>query len=247
MAIIGSLAARRSGDESEARALLERAAAGMDPNAWPYPIVAYLMRAVTARILLEAADEPSRATEAHLFIGLDRLLNGDQTGAAEELRWIRYKAQPGSPALDIVWLSAAEARSRVSWRTLALTGQSDSRPPDTGTSPGVATIFAAELELAAGARAVVIVTALAAFGIEPDARRAEIRAAVRLSGRGVGKELGQQVGPLPSEPLPGVLPALVEHAVERRAGHDLAACPQLSHDSMISRVLGFALTGFCCR
>ena len=87
---------------------------------------------------------------------------------------------------------------------------------DACSSPGVAAIQFADFELTAGERSIFVVTAPAGRGLEPDAGSAEKRTAGRPASLVVGEQGGHDVGTIRLEPLPGVLPDLVEHVVERR-------------------------------
>ena len=48
-----------------------------------------------------AALNDREATEAHAFLGLDRLIAGDRPAAVEHLRWVREHGLRESIALDL--------------------------------------------------------------------------------------------------------------------------------------------------
>ena len=97
-----------------------------------------------------------------------------------------------------------------------------SRIADAGPSPGVAAIVLADGELAAGERAVLIVSAASRVGVVPEARRPRQRFAGRPARPVVGDDLEDQVATLTLEPLPGLFAELLEDAVERRMRDDQA-------------------------
>jgi hypothetical protein len=70
---------------------------------------------------------------------------------------------------------------------------------------------------------VVVVAAASCFGVEPEAWGTEKRAAACSPSTRVSKQLFQEVGTLPFETLPGILPIGVEHPVERRRRYNTAA------------------------
>jgi tetratricopeptide (TPR) repeat protein len=101
MAVLGALAARRAGHDSEARAFLDHVMSVQDRHAWPYPTLLYLSRSLAAEALLQAADNQARATEAHFVIGLDRLVAGNRAGAIGHLRWVVEHGTSGSAVRDV--------------------------------------------------------------------------------------------------------------------------------------------------
>jgi lipoprotein NlpI len=86
--LIGFLAARRQGHEQEARAFLDHEAK-LDATAWPVPIVRFFRGTLSERELMAAASDNDKQTEAHCYIGYQRLLDGDKTVAHEHFTWVR--------------------------------------------------------------------------------------------------------------------------------------------------------------
>ena len=68
---------------------------------WPRPILRYFRREISASVLLKAATTEIQQTEAHAFLALDLLENGDRDRAIEHLRWVRDHGVPGSIAGDL--------------------------------------------------------------------------------------------------------------------------------------------------
>ncbi|HWT00849.1 MAG TPA: tetratricopeptide repeat protein [Pyrinomonadaceae bacterium] len=76
-------------DNPYAAKVLEDAAAKLDAAEWPYPVIQYLRRAVTAEKLLEQATDNDKLTEAHAYVGLDLALEGRDEAALTHLKWVR--------------------------------------------------------------------------------------------------------------------------------------------------------------
>lgn len=89
MVLVGYVADRRAQRDAEARTLLDDAATKCDSSAWPYPIIRYLRRELTAQDLLAAADDSDKKTEARAYLGLALSLSGDRDEALTHLRWVR--------------------------------------------------------------------------------------------------------------------------------------------------------------
>lgn len=101
MAILGALAARQEGHETEAVAFLDEALKAVDPFDWPSPLLRYLRRDVSAQILLDSAYDLAKKTEARTFFAIDRLQAGDTTTAIANLRWVRDRGLARSSARDL--------------------------------------------------------------------------------------------------------------------------------------------------
>jgi len=89
MAIFGTFGDRRAQRESEARAFLDEAAANCDTSVWPYPVIRYLRRDLSADDLLAAATDLDKKTEARTYLGLDLALAGQREGAVPHLQWVK--------------------------------------------------------------------------------------------------------------------------------------------------------------
>ncbi len=76
-------------DNPYAAKVLEDAATKLDATEWPYPVVQYLRRAITAEKLLEQATNNDKLTEAHAYVGLDLALEGRDEAALTHLKWVR--------------------------------------------------------------------------------------------------------------------------------------------------------------
>jgi tetratricopeptide (TPR) repeat protein len=89
MAIFGAFGDRRAQREDEARAFLDEAAANCDATVWPYPVIRYLRRDLSADDLLAAATNLDKKTEARTYLGLDLALAGQREGAVPHLQWVK--------------------------------------------------------------------------------------------------------------------------------------------------------------
>lgn len=75
--------------ESEARQLLDEAAANCDTSIWPYPIIRYLRRDLSSDDLLAEATDVDKKTEARAYLGLDLALAGKPDEAVIHLHWVK--------------------------------------------------------------------------------------------------------------------------------------------------------------
>ena len=89
MVIFGVFGDRRAQRESEARTFLDEATANCDPAVWPYPVIRYLRRDLSADDLLAAATDLDKKTEAQAYLGLDLALAGQREGAVPHLQWVK--------------------------------------------------------------------------------------------------------------------------------------------------------------
>jgi tetratricopeptide (TPR) repeat protein len=89
MAIFGHFGDRRVRRDIEARKLLDEAATKCDKTSWPYPIIRYLRREISAQDLLAAATDLDKKTEARTYLGLDLLLSGQRDEALTHLQWVK--------------------------------------------------------------------------------------------------------------------------------------------------------------
>jgi tetratricopeptide (TPR) repeat protein len=87
--IFGVFGDRRAQREDEARAFLNEAAANCDTAVWPYPVIRYLRRDLSAENLLAAATDLDKKTEARAYLGLDLILAGKPNEALSHLQWVK--------------------------------------------------------------------------------------------------------------------------------------------------------------
>jgi tetratricopeptide (TPR) repeat protein len=87
MVLVAHLGSREAGAASTS--LLDDAAAHLNRTAWPYPVIAYMRREVSAEQLLEIAGSNNDRTEAHAYVGMDLLLKGHAEDARKHFEWVR--------------------------------------------------------------------------------------------------------------------------------------------------------------
>jgi tetratricopeptide (TPR) repeat protein len=80
---------------AEAGGLLEEMAAKLDAKVWPYPVIKYLKRQITAQQLISLAKDNDELTEAHAYLGMDLSLDGKRAEAVAHLQWVKEKGNPG--------------------------------------------------------------------------------------------------------------------------------------------------------
>ena len=101
MALLGALGAREANRAADADRILQEALANLSPRAWPVPVLRYLRGELTEAGLFQAAVTNRQQTEAHAFVGLDRLRSGDRALATAHLRWADDHGAAGSIAADL--------------------------------------------------------------------------------------------------------------------------------------------------
>ena len=69
------------------------------------PIVRFFRGALSERELVAAATDNDKQTEAHCYIGYQRLLTGDETIARKHFTWVR---DHGNPSFSEYTMSRAE-------------------------------------------------------------------------------------------------------------------------------------------
>jgi WD40 repeat protein/lipoprotein NlpI len=110
----GYLGARHGKRDADAKALIDECAAKCDQTKWPYPVVRYFRREITAQQLLDQATDNDKMTEARTYRGMDLALAGKAAEARDDFQWVysngnkrfyewalaqgRLAAQPGQPA-----------------------------------------------------------------------------------------------------------------------------------------------------
>ena len=79
----------RSRQTPVAERLLGEAASKMNAAEWPYPVLQYFRRELTAEQLVSAAgDDRDKLTEAHAYAGLSLSIAGEREAALPHLRWV---------------------------------------------------------------------------------------------------------------------------------------------------------------
>lgn len=89
MALVLHFGLRQSKQATPAGNILAEASAKLTVSEWPYPVIHYLQRKVTAPELLALATDNDKLTEAHAYIGLDLSLSGSREEALPHLHWVR--------------------------------------------------------------------------------------------------------------------------------------------------------------
>jgi lipoprotein NlpI len=95
MVLVGYMGEQQAHHESEARQLLDEAAGKCNRALWPYPIIRYLRRELTAAALVAAATDTDKQTEARTYLGLDLSLSGHREEALTHLRWVKDNGNKG--------------------------------------------------------------------------------------------------------------------------------------------------------
>lgn len=88
MVIAAHFGYRQSQQQASAEKVLEDAANRSDASSWPYPVIQYLQRKLTADALLALATDNNKQTEAHAYIGMDLSITGEREAALTHLRWV---------------------------------------------------------------------------------------------------------------------------------------------------------------
>ncbi|MBC8031907.1 MAG: tetratricopeptide repeat protein [Pyrinomonadaceae bacterium] len=89
MALALHFGLRQSKQATPASNVLAEAATKLTASEWPYPVIRYLQRQITAPELLALATDNDKLTEAHAYIGLDLSLSGIREEALRHLHWVR--------------------------------------------------------------------------------------------------------------------------------------------------------------
>jgi tetratricopeptide (TPR) repeat protein len=87
--IVGSLGLRQAGRTADAAAFLSTWGSQADSTNWPYAVVRYLERKLSAVALLAKAKDSDEITEARTYLAVDLLLAGNGPAALPHLRWVR--------------------------------------------------------------------------------------------------------------------------------------------------------------
>jgi lipoprotein NlpI len=87
--MIGYFGYRQIGRSDEAQQMLDEAASKCNTAVWPYPILRYLRREITAQALFDAANDRDKQTEALTYVGLDVSRSGHREHALSYLQWVQ--------------------------------------------------------------------------------------------------------------------------------------------------------------
>lgn len=87
-AFCAALASKADGDDARAEKILEAATKQAPIKEWPFPLVQYFRKQVSADDVIAAAkDNKSNSTEAHFYVGLALSTSG-MSGAPQQFRWV---------------------------------------------------------------------------------------------------------------------------------------------------------------
>ncbi len=86
--IILALSYRSLDKPEEASKILDEGAAHLKHAAWPYPVIEYLRREITADQLLARATDNGKMTEVQTYLGLDLLQQGKGEEASRCFKWV---------------------------------------------------------------------------------------------------------------------------------------------------------------
>ncbi|MFL6207301.1 MAG: tetratricopeptide repeat protein [Pyrinomonadaceae bacterium] len=88
--IMANLGYREAGEDEAARLILAEAARHYGSKlGWPSPVINYLRGETSAEEVLRAAGDNDKKTEAHVYLGLDLLLQGKADDARTHFEWVR--------------------------------------------------------------------------------------------------------------------------------------------------------------
>lgn len=96
---------RFSGKTVQAERALAQAAALCQHERWPYPMVRYLQRAITDRVLLTLAVSHEMKTGAHALLALAHHLNNQRADAALHRNWVERHAKESSGYVSDIFLA----------------------------------------------------------------------------------------------------------------------------------------------
>jgi tetratricopeptide (TPR) repeat protein len=89
MALMAYLGFMEAGKSVEANPVLTDLLTNYDAERWPYPVAQFLGKKIKAEGLLSAATDNDKLTEAHTYIGMDALIQGDKESAITHFQWVR--------------------------------------------------------------------------------------------------------------------------------------------------------------
>lgn len=89
LALIQYFGWREAKRDEDARKILDEAMSQLDPNTWPYPVMRYLRREITAVDLLKTSMNNDETTEIRAYLGMDLLLSGKREEALDNFKWVK--------------------------------------------------------------------------------------------------------------------------------------------------------------
>jgi tetratricopeptide (TPR) repeat protein len=91
MVLVGYFGLRQAHMDIAARAFIDEYAKDFNTSDWPYPVIKYLRREITAQELFNLAIVEDKKIEvrARVYLGLDMSLSGQRESALEHLRWVK--------------------------------------------------------------------------------------------------------------------------------------------------------------
>lgn len=89
MVLVGYFGQRQAKEAAAAKDLLATATQKYGAAAWPFPIIRQLNGETTADELLKAADTRDKLTEAHTYLGLSAMIEGEKAAATRHFRWVQ--------------------------------------------------------------------------------------------------------------------------------------------------------------
>jgi len=87
--IVGYLGLLRSNKPDVSKAFLDNALKQMDARAWTSQVLMYFRGKLSADELLLQATDKNKQTEANAYIGIIKLVSGDQAGGRKQLEWVK--------------------------------------------------------------------------------------------------------------------------------------------------------------
>lgn len=85
------LASKRGTTLNDVNAMESEASTKLNQNAWPYPVIEYLVGRLSRDELLEKATDNDKQTEANAYIGMDLVSTGCGKDAKKYFEWVRSK------------------------------------------------------------------------------------------------------------------------------------------------------------
>jgi tetratricopeptide (TPR) repeat protein len=88
---------RRAHRDDKARQVIDRAMTQANTAIWPFAFISHLHGDLDEEDLLDSVSkDPKQLSEAHTFLGLERLCAGNQADAIEHFRWVKQHANATS-------------------------------------------------------------------------------------------------------------------------------------------------------
>ena len=99
---LGILAGRRSPLRDDAQRLLDGVSRSVAPGSWSSEIAGFFRREFDGSTLLERATTPTQLGEAHAYVGLMAVIDGDVLQARPHLEWVRDHGLPSAVEYRLV-------------------------------------------------------------------------------------------------------------------------------------------------